>query len=96
MFYRKVLVQMSEQAIGQKTVKARKKHVCHWCGSYIFVGDKYERWAWVDGGDISTVKSHVVCFKYAMRVQEVEGEPVWFDYDGYKPADEYEIDRMFQ
>jgi len=87
---------MSEEAIGFKTQKAIKRHVCNWCGTHILKGEMYGRWAWVDGGDISTVKAHDLCHKYASRLQEVENETVWFNYEGFKPADEFELDRMFQ
>lgn len=48
-------------SIGHKIRKARKEYDCQWCGEKINKGKEYESWAWVDGGDISTVRVHQEC-----------------------------------
>ncbi len=51
---------MSE-SIGSCQRMARKEHRCWWCTEPIRKGELYNRWAWVDGGDIIEIKCHEEC-----------------------------------
>lgn len=44
-----------------KTVKAKKRHQCYWCGEPIEPGDVYEQWTCFDDGNATNVKVHGVC-----------------------------------
>ena len=46
---------------GGKTVKARKKHRCWWCGEMIEPGDTYRSWCSCSYGDFEAIKVHVEC-----------------------------------
>ena len=46
--------------------KARKRHKCNWCGSFIEIGQEYEREALVDG-TFYEWKSHVECGQFAQN-----------------------------
>jgi hypothetical protein len=49
------------QAIKEKTVVARKKHVCGECGHEIKPGETYEIFSGVWGGDFFTAKTCALC-----------------------------------
>ena len=64
------------KALGTRLRKAKKIHVCDWCGEDIFAGEKYYKWAWFEDCSAMTVKSHVICFEAS---QFVDVEDCWFD-----------------
>jgi len=41
--------------------KARKRHICSWCGEDIPKGTIYHRRFCVNGGDVCTIKQHPEC-----------------------------------
>ena len=59
------------------TQKARKKHVCFWCGKLIEIGERYERWRWKDSGELHTIKVHPECGR-AWDTLGVDGDEVGF------------------
>ena len=44
--------------------KARKRHICDWCLSFIEIGETYNRASMIDG-DLYTFKSHLPCDELA-------------------------------
>lgn len=45
-----------------RTVTARKKHCCEWCGQPILKGDKCRRRKYVYNGEFVDRRMHVECF----------------------------------
>lgn len=48
------------EATEPRTVTARKRHRCYWCGEWIEPGDKYVTWTCFDDGP-SVCKVHPEC-----------------------------------
>ena len=46
-----------------KTPKARKSHICTWCGEIIVQGETYTRYAYDSDGDLGTCKMHAECYQ---------------------------------
>ncbi len=69
--------------VGKNTsVRARVDHTCWWCGEPIRTGDVYVRWAWADGGVMSTVKCHPECSRAWDMLSCMDAEEVYFaSYD---------------
>lgn len=69
--------------------KARKEHICDWCGERIEPKERYYTWCWFDDGTATTVKSHDVCYKASNRVViEWGADEVWFDRTKEKGEEE--------
>jgi len=66
---------MSDALCG--TRPARKTYRCHICGGTVAVGDRYVWQTRVEGGDIWTWTSHVLCRAAFI----LAWDPVWHDYD---------------
>lgn len=54
---------MSYELISREVQKARKAHVCTWCGEPIQIGEPYERTRFVFEGDPMVNKMHPECVK---------------------------------
>ena len=52
--------------------KARKAHVCSWCGERIKRGEAYRYWAWFDEGTATTVKMHPECWTVCHSQEDIE------------------------
>jgi hypothetical protein len=57
--------------------KARKAHVCWWCGEAIERGSRYATWACVDSG-ILRVKVHLECHAAWNDLEYFDNEVVGF------------------
>lgn len=68
-----------------ETVKARKEHVCTWCGEKILTGASYLKWTNVDDCWF-TNKMHPLCDK--ARAEDVRqlGEGSYIPYENERPA----------
>lgn len=64
---------MSYELISREQQKARKPHVCTWCGETIEAGEDYERTRFVFEGDPMTNKMHMECVKAATEWSRVNG-----------------------
>ncbi len=46
--------------LSDSTQRARKEHLCDYCGEYILPGQMYSRYVWVPGrGTIHVIKEHL-------------------------------------
>lgn len=61
-----------------KTVRAKKAHVCHWCGERIELGELYVKYRWWNGGDAGTNKMHPECDKACADAAHEEGG--WIEF----------------
>lgn len=44
------------------THRARKPHVCYWCGTHLLIGMNYYRWTCVNEDEVFTrIKTHPEC-----------------------------------
>ena len=69
--------------LGFKTIKASyAEHRCSWCGESIRIGDTHEKWAWVDGGDIQTIRMHPECCK----AQDESGDELFSLFVNERPV----------
>lgn len=66
--------------LTHETRKARKLHVCDYCGQAINKGDSYEYQSGVGGGEFYTVCFHPECFAEAAK-EAVFGE-LNYDFRG--------------
>ena len=58
-------------AVGVQERTARRSHLCDYCGEEIPRGQRYRRWAWVDG-HVCTVRAHLACDDLAAAAAEEE------------------------
>lgn len=56
--------------ISNELRRARKPHVCNWCGGSIAKGDTYRDQVNADGGSLWTWKNHVACGHFAAEYCE--------------------------
>lgn len=62
------------------TVKARKKHFCHWCEEDILPGETYVRWFCSEGGE---TKVHPECYEAWGRASLLTPkDDAWYDIPG--------------
>ncbi len=47
--------------LKNKTMVARKRHMCEWCGKHIEPGESYDYEAQIFDGDFVTLKAHTSC-----------------------------------
>lgn len=47
--------------LEQKHPKARKEHICEWCGEKINIGEKYYRYKGIYDGDFQDTCMHLEC-----------------------------------
>lgn len=59
--------------LNHRTVKARKPHVCYWCGETIVAGGQCETWAWSGDCRVSTVRVHPECSAAWSEMASIEG-----------------------
>lgn len=57
---------------------ARKRHLCDWCLEAIQPGEPYERWRYVEGGDIGNCKAHLECVEAMNEMAKDYGYPIEF------------------
>lgn len=59
-------------AMKPRTVKARKRHACYWCGQAILPGEEYIHWAWFDRGRVDAVQVHPECWEAWNRLAPLD------------------------
>ena len=69
--------------IADETRKARKAHLCIWCGQQIKAGEAYRRQRLVFQGDIQSNSWHPECFD---SVDWQEYEDGFSPYEGERPS----------
>lgn len=47
-------------SVGSCYPKARKAHVCYWCGEAINIGERYSQWTWIEDS-VDRVRTHNEC-----------------------------------
>jgi len=66
------------QEISNAMVRARKPHVCDWCGESIEPKTKYWKWVGIVEGDPSSTKMHPECEQAVSEQQKKNGfESCW-------------------
>ena len=63
--------------LQSKVVKARKPHVCVWCGERIEVGESAQYRVYINEGDFQSDYLHPECNSAAYKVDDLE--------DGFDP-----------
>lgn len=57
------------ESIRSNTHKARKNHICDYCGQFILKGNKYSRQVNKQDGYLYTWKNHFACEKLATKLK---------------------------
>ena len=65
---------------NQRTLTARKSHICSLCGQEISVGEKYERWTGKWCGDFYNQYFHLFCANLVEEYTISFGEEWSFDW----------------
>ena len=78
------------QEISNALVRARKQHVCDWCGEKIEPKTKYWRWFGVVEGDASTTKMHEECSEALERMGRELGGPICYTVPAGQPRGSYD------
>lgn len=68
-----------------ETVKARKPHLCSWCGQHINPGETYKTWNSVDGDSWHTNKMHTECESAMQEETRMYGENEYTPYEHERP-----------
>lgn len=71
------------EVFGAMSPVARKEHKCDLCNGTIKKGEKYERWAYADGGHAEGIKVHTVCKGILSDCLGFETEFDWWEIEDY-------------
>lgn len=66
--------------------KARREHVCTYCGEAIEIGTRYPRWASYDDGRAFTNKMHPECLDAAREDAYHDGSFEYTPYNSDRPG----------
>lgn len=70
--------------------KARKAHVCTWCGEDIGIGERYARWMSIDE-KAYTNKMHIECTDACREYCKWSDDGVYTPYDNERPGELEEV-----
>jgi len=68
-----------------ETIKARKPHICTWCGQHINPGDTYKTWNSVDGDSWYTNKMHPECDEACTAEGRLSGDYEYTPHEHERP-----------
>lgn len=70
--------EVSFTCLGEEWRKARKPHICVWCGQPILVGDRYKHVRGIFEGELQHNDWHPECDDACMAMCQAEGGPIEF------------------
>lgn len=59
--------------LNHRTVKARKPHVCYWCGEKISAGESCETWSETRDRTMTSIRVHPECSEAWSEMASLEG-----------------------
>ncbi len=68
-----------------ETRKARKPHICSYCGEAILVGEQYKRWTSIDDSKAYQNKMHPECL-WILQEEAEQGAFEYTPYSGERPS----------
>lgn len=65
------------ETFGHETRRARTPHQCSYCYGTIPAGQRYERWAWSDGGRAYSAGAHRQCIEMSRELYRYDDDLGW-------------------